>query len=115
MSEIKAFEYEKQAMDGQEMPDGLEYPEQVAFLSFRMLYAQLRMGIITREVAIREKKKLLDEYRQYKFVESLGKEWVQIIKDTEAARAAYRKDRSLENADQLIFAIDGGNYAKQLS
>jgi hypothetical protein len=32
----------------------------------------------------------------------------EIIKKTEIARAEYRKNRTLENADKLISAIEGG-------
>lgn len=99
------FPYERQAMNGEEMPDGLEYPDQIAFLCFRMLYAQLKQGIIDRDTAIREKKKLLKEYAQYKFVDQMGKQWVQIIKDTEIASSEYLKNRNLENADKLLQAI----------
>lgn len=106
------FPYERQAASGDEMPSGLDYPEQVAYLCFRMLYTQLRMGIIDRDTAVREKRKLLREYEQYKFLDSLSKErWLQ-IKETEIARAEYRKCRTLENADKLLFAIEGGNYGK---
>lgn len=113
-SEVKkqAFPYERQAMNGNEMPDGLEYPDQIMFLCLRALYAQLRQGIIDRDTAIREKKKLLKEYEHYKFVDQMGKQWVQIIKDTETARSEYRKNRTIENADKLLIAIDGGDYGK---
>lgn len=110
---VVGFPYERQAKDGDEMPKGLEYPDQVLYLCFRMLYAQLRMGIIDRDTAVREKRKLLREYEQYKFVDERGKEWVQKIKNTEIARSEYRKNRTLENADKLLFAIDGGDYAKK--
>ena len=111
---VVGFPYERQAKDGDEMPEGLDYPEQVAYLCFRMLYAQLRMGIIDRDTAVREKRKLLREYEQYKFVDEIGKEWVKTIKTTEIARAEYRKCRTLENADRLLLAIDGGTYGKQI-
>lgn len=112
---VVGFPYERQAKDGEEMPNGLEYPDQVLYLCFRMLYAQLRMGIIDRDIAVREKRKLLQEYDQYKFVDEMGKQWVQIIKDTETARSEYRKSRTIENADKLLFAVDGGNYGKRVS
>ena len=115
MSSVFDANLERQAKDGNEMPDGLEYPEQVLFLCFRMLYAQLRQGIIDRNTAIREKKKLLKEYESYKFVDQMGKQWVQIIKDTEMARSEYRKSRTIENADKLLIAIDGGDYGKRVS
>lgn len=106
------FPYERQAMNGDEMPDGLDYPDKVTFLCFRMLYAQLRMGIIDRDTAVREKRKIMHEYGAYKLVEQMGQEWVQIIKDTEIARSDYQKCRTLENADKLLWAINGGNYGK---
>lgn len=109
------FPYERQAASGDEIPNGLDYPDKVTYLCFRMLYAQLRMGIIDRETAIREKRKIMREYEHYKFVEQMGKHWVQIIKDTDTARSEYRKHRTIENADKLLIAIDGGNYGKHLS
>ena len=38
-------------------------------------------------------------------MDQMGKEWVQVIKDTELARAEYMKNRTLENADKLIATI----------
>lgn len=108
-----AFPYERQAMNGDEMPGGLDYPDKVTFLCFRMLYAQLRAGIIDRETAIREKRKIMHEYERYKFTEQLGKQLADTIRKTEMARAAYRKSRTLENADLLLIAIDGGDYRKK--
>lgn len=99
--------YEKIAMAGGEMPDGLEYPDQVLFLELRMLYDQFKKGIIDKATATKEKKKLLDAYRVYQFNDQMGKEWVEQIKLTEFARSAYLKDRTLENADKLVALIEG--------
>lgn len=109
------FPYEQKAMNGEEMPNGMAYPDQILYLSLRMLYAQLKQGVVDRSTAVREKKKLVQEYEHYKFAEAMGKDWVRIIKDTEMARSEYRKNRTLENADKLLYTIDGGNYGKQLS
>ena len=101
------FPYEPQAMNGNEMPDGLEYPDQILYLCFRMLYAQLKGGIIDRQTATQEKRKLIRQYEADKLVEQRVKECVEIIRKTEIARADYRKDRTLENADRLDAAIEG--------
>ena len=93
------------AKDGNEIPDGLEYPDQLMFLSLRLLYSQLRLGIIDRDTAVRDKKRLMREYESYLFQNEMGKEWVQVIKNTELARAEYMKNRTLENADRLMDAI----------
>lgn len=81
------------------------------FLQLRALYDQFRKGIINRETAQKEKKQLLDEYRLYTFRNDMEKEWVEIIKSTEMARAAYRKDRTLENADKLVAILEGRKSA----
>ena len=99
--------WEQQAIRGDEMPDGLGYADQILYLCLRMLYAQKKLGVIDRDTAILEKKKLLDEYRCYDFQQKMGDEWVQVIKDTELARAAFRKDPTIENAWNLIHIIEG--------
>lgn len=101
--------WEQAAIRGDEMSTGLEYPDQILYLSLRMLYAQKRMGIIDRDTAVAEKKKLLDEYRVYQFREQMGEQWVQVIKDTDLARAEYRKNPTIENANKLVAIIEGKN------
>ena len=99
--------WEKDAMAGLEMPDGLSYPDQILYLELRMLYRQYYQKIIDRETATKEKKKLLDEYKIYQFREELEKQWVEIIRLTELARAEYRKKPCHENAMKLIDIIEG--------
>ena len=99
--------WEKDAMAGLEMPNGLSYPDQILYLSIRMLYRQYYQKIIERDTATNEKKKLLDEYKVYQFREELEKQWVEIIRLTELARADYRKNPCHENAMKLIDIIEG--------
>ena len=99
--------WEKDAMAGLEMPDGLSYPDQILYLSLRMLYAQYFKKLIDREMATKEKKKLLDEYRCLKFREEMGNQWVEVIRLTDLARCDYKKNRTLENADRLVEIIEG--------
>lgn len=103
--------WENAAIRGDEMPECLEYPDQILFLQLRMLYYQKRQGIIDRDTAIREKKKLLDEYKLYLFRDSMEKEWVEIIKLTELARAEFRKDPTVENGMKLVQIIEGRTNA----
>ena len=104
------FPYEMQAMMGEEMPDGLDYADQVMFLQLRLLYHQHKAGIVDRETAVREKRKMLINHRGRSFAEKMGKYWVEQIKNTELARSAYRKERTLENADKLLACLEGRNY-----
>ena len=99
--------WEKDAMAGLEMPDGLSYPDQILYLELRMLYHQYYQKVIDRETATKEKKKLLDEYRVYKFREEMGNHWVEVIRLTDLARCDYKKNRTLENADRLVEIIEG--------
>ena len=101
--------WEKDAMAGKEMPDCLSYPDQILYLSLRMLYKQYYQKMIDRDTAKKEKKKLLDEYRCYKYHEEMGKHWSDIIRATELARCEYRKNPCHENAMKLIETIEGGN------
>ena len=101
--------WEKDAMAGLEMPKGLTYPDQILYLELRMLYHQYYQKVIDRETATKEKKKLLDEYRVNQFREEIGKQWIDVIRLTELARADYRKNPCHENAVKLIEIIEGRN------
>ena len=72
-----------------------------------MLYAQYFKKLIDRETATKEKKKLLDQYKVYQHQDEMGKQWVEVIRLTELARADYRKDQCHENAMKLIEIIEG--------
>ena len=109
MAETKLLElpYEKIAMAGGEMPKGMEYPDQILFLELRLLYDSYKRKLIDRDAATQEKAELLRVYEAHKIVDRMGKEWVDQIKRTELARAAYRKDKTIENADKLVACVEG--------
>ena len=110
MAESKLLElpYEKIAMAGGEMPKGLEYPDQILFLELRLLYDSYKRKLIDRDTATQEKIELLRTYEAHKIVDKMGKEWVDQIKRTELARAEYRKNKIIENADKLLTCVEGG-------
>ena len=112
MAESKLLElpYEKIAMAGGEMPKGLEYPDQILFLVLRILYGSYRRKLIDRDIATQEKVELLRTYEAHKIVDKMGKEWVEQIKRTELARSAFRKDKTIENADKLLACVEGGKF-----
>lgn len=112
MAESKLLElpYEKTAMAGLEMPKDIEYPDQILFLELRLLYDSYKRKLIDRDTATREKTELLRTYEAHKIVDKMGKEWVDQIKRTELARAEYRKNKTIENADKLLACVEGGKY-----
>lgn len=99
--------YEKQAQRGDCMPSGLSYPDQIMFQALAFLYARYRIGAVTRERATSEKKELLEHYRVCQFQWDMGARWTALIKQTEAACTEYRKNRTIENADNLLTSIEG--------
>lgn len=109
-STLTELPYERTAMSGGEMPKGLEYPDQILFLELRLLYDSYKRKLIDREHATQEKVELLRTYEAHKIVDKMGKEWVDQIKRTELARAEYRKDKTIENADKLLACVEGGKF-----
>lgn len=112
MAEKKLLElpYEKIAMAGGEMPTGMEYPDQILFLELRLLYDSYKRKMIDRETATREKVELLRNYEANRIGESAVKECADLIRRTELARASYRKNKTIENADKLLACVEGGKY-----
>lgn len=110
MAESKLLElpYEKIAMSGGEIPKGLEYPDQILFLELRLLYDSYKRKLIDRETATREKIELLRNYEANIIGEKAVKECADLIRRTELARAEYRKDKTIENADKLLACVEGG-------
>ena len=99
--------WEKDAMAGLEMPDGLSYPDQILYLGLRMLYRQYYQKMIDRETAKKEKKKLLVEYRRNQFQDEMGKHWVNIIRGTEIAMSNFRKNPCIETAEKIYESLSG--------
>ena len=104
---VVVFPWEKDAMAGLEMPDGLSYPDQILYLGLRMLYRQYYQKIIDRETAKKEKKKLLGEYRRNQFQDEMGKHWVKIIRETEIAMSNFRKNPCIETAEKIYESLCG--------
>lgn len=103
----KELSYERAAMRGDPMPEDLGYPDQIMFQALAALYARYRSGTVTRGQAAAEKKQLLRGHETFVHRWSLGNHYAEVIRCTETARTAYRKNRTIENADKLLSAIDG--------
>lgn len=104
---LPEFEYEKQAMAGEEMPDGLRFAGQHYYLGLRMLYHQYKQGIIDRDTATKEKRNLLKTYEYDLMWEEIADGFIQNKNDSELARSAYRKNPCHENAVKIIESIEG--------
>ena len=101
------FPWEPMAQRGEEIPDGLSRADQLMYIMLRSLYGQVRGKVITREVAVKEKKRLLEDYRAYQFQDQMYDSLSESLRKTELARAAFRKNPDLESAWNLIDALEG--------
>lgn len=105
------FPYEKQAMNGEPMPDRLDWLDQRMYIALRSLYADAKEGRISREEGTKEKKQLVASYNQERENEAFNSKWVahtmELWKEIESANCQYRTDRTLEHADLLSDAIIG--------
>lgn len=104
---LPEFEYERQAMNGEEMPEGLRFAGQHYYLGLRMLYHQYKQGVIDRDTASREKRQLLRQYEYDLVWENIADGFIQQRNNSEIARADYRKNPCHENAIKIIETIEG--------
>lgn len=104
------FTWERAAAMGEAMPTCLPTPEQNAFQAIAYLYARFRANSISREQAATEKARikasLVDEINMENFKDNLAYQRQLILRDSEMAKIACRKDPTPENAIALCDSID---------
>lgn len=102
---------EQAAAKGQKMPDGLDIFDQLRFHGLSYIYHNFQKGVTPKETATEYKRSLLKEIdflrQEYAFAVRCWDSAVRLYKATEMARNAYGTNRTLENADALIAALDG--------
>lgn len=101
------FPYEKDAMMMREMPDGIDFPDKVMYLSLRLLYSHFKNGMIGEQQAISEKRKLIKDYDLLRFEYDTSMRWVKCLHQLEASATDFRKNRTIENANKMLTALDG--------
>ncbi len=106
-----AFPWEREAMQGAEMPDGLSLYDQMAYISLRTLYHDYHEKRMDRQTASAEKRRIFGAWdrgkRTAEFERKLAFFRARLCKDTEMAKTAVRKDPSPENALRLCDVLDG--------
>ena len=116
MSTGVVLPFESAAMRGDEMPSGLPAPDQWLFIALRSLYWEVKKGIIGRDQAVIEKRKLLDEYRLQRFNADLWSMARERECQLEQAITDVLTDKELMQNSKicaLISAIDGINRKEQ--
>lgn len=106
-----SFPYEEQAVRNEPAPDYIPSWALHTYHAMALLYERFRYGKLTKEQGSAEKKKILRQYemdmKDREFMDKLAEHRIIVIRNTEKARNAYRQNRTLENADRLVAAIDG--------
>lgn len=112
MAEVSRVE--RAAMQGEPIPTGCSWQEMTEYIALRALYWGYRHKVFTREEASAMKRRLRSELdnveRGYAFERKCWDNAARRYKETERAKTAYRKERTLENADALVAVLDGLNH-----
>lgn len=105
------FPWEREAMGGQPTPKDLSLTDQKAYQALSSLYGRYRMGLIDRTAGSTEKACILAAWDREKRMNDAGSKLAkwhsELRKEIEGAQNRYRKDRTLENADNLSKTLDG--------
>lgn len=108
--------YERAAMHGDPMPDGLDLHDQLCFQALSILYNRYYSGRITREQGEQDAKlirrKRDENVKSAEFGEKCREHSAKLWREIEQSANAYQMDPSLENADRLISAIYGVGFPK---
>ena len=108
--------YERSAMHNEPMPEGLDLADQLCYQALALLYARYHSGKITREQGEKEarmiRRKREENVKSNEFGEKCREHAVKLWKDIEQSANAYRKKRTIENADKLIAAIYGVGFVE---
>lgn len=121
-----AFAWERAAMDGGVMPDGLSPAEQCAFQALAHLYARFRLKVINREEGHLEKGKIIyateKQLKADRAASDLAAWQADLCRNVEAAQNRYMRAKrrmeqhpddpsmvaaALEAADLMCAVVDG--------
>lgn len=101
------FPWENKAKRCEPMPDGLKQSEQLAYQSIALLAARYRLGGLSDEQAIKDRKKIDQRYLIDAANEGYIQWTVDLRKRIEIAQSNYRRERTVEAADVLSDVLDG--------
>lgn len=109
MAEVSRVE--RAAMQGDPMPSGLDWRGVVEYIALRCLYWSYHNRALSREEAGQLKLELVAALNgaegAYQFDRKCWETAGRRYRETESAKTAYRKERTLENADKLVAVLDG--------
>ena len=98
-------------MRGEDLPEGLSLPDQMAYTCLRNIYSLYYGKTISRDRAAAEKQRVRQEWQnaseRIAYESKLALRRAKILRDTETAKTVCRKDPTPENALLLCNVLDG--------
>ena len=103
---MKEFSFERQAMHGEPLPQGLDIADSCLYVALKNLYAMYRNKMITRKDATEEKQRLIYNWTTDKSkLEFLSREVLTLSKRISNAKEEYKNNPCIETADKLYAAF----------
>ena len=99
---MKEFSFERQAMHGEPLPQGLDIADSCLYIALKNLYAMYRNKLISRKDATEEKRQLIYNWTNDKSkIEFLNRESEVLRNKIGTASDNYKNNPCIENADKL--------------
>lgn len=96
------FAFEREAMQGQSLPKGLDIVDSCLYIALKNLYAMYRSKLISRKDATEEKKRLVYNWETDKAkIEFLNRDSEMLREKISAASEDYKNNPCTETADKL--------------
>lgn len=100
------FAFEREAMNGQPLPKGLDIADSCLYISLKNLYAMYRNKLISRKDATEEKKRLVYNWETDKAkIEFLNRDSKTLRDKISVASENYKNNTCVETADKLYAAF----------
>ena len=103
---MKEFYFERQAMHGEPLPQGLDIADSCLYVALKNLYAMYRNKMISRKDATEEKRRLIYNWKTDKSkIEFLNRESEELRNKIGTASEDYKNNPCIESAEKLYAAF----------
>ena len=103
---MKEFPFERQAMQGEPLPERLDIADSCLYVALKNLYAMYHSKLISRKDATEEKRRLIYNWETDKSkLDFLNRESEALRDKIGGASENYKNNPSIENGDKLYAAF----------
>lgn len=100
------FPFERQAMNGEQLPKGLDVADSCLYIALKSLYTMYKRKLISRKDAVEEKKRLVYNWKTDKSkIEFINRKSDVLKEKIGDASEEYKKNPCVETADKLYAAF----------